>query len=99
MFFSLQYAPDLIQRFPSLIDIELPVFSFNTCIQLADILLDGLANLHHLKIHFINKTTLDNSYSRDDVIETCRQAFPFNIINEDRVIVKINKQSLEIYLE
>lgn len=98
IYFPLKYASKLIQRFPSLIDIELQVLSFDTCVYLVDILLDGLVNLLHLKIFFIEDTILDNLYSRNYVIEKRRQAFPFNIFNEDRVVVKINRQLLEIYL-
>jgi hypothetical protein len=53
IYFPLKYASKLIQRFPSLIDIQLQVLSFDTCVHLVDILLDGLVNLLHLKIYFI----------------------------------------------
>ncbi|CAF1456602.1 unnamed protein product [Rotaria sordida] len=98
IYFPLKYASKLIQCCPSLINIELQVFLFDTCVHLVDILLDGLINLLHLKIYFTNDTILDKSYSRNYVIEKRRQAFPCNIFNENRVVVKINEQSLEIYL-
>ncbi|CAF4470688.1 unnamed protein product, partial [Rotaria sp. Silwood2] len=98
IYFPLKHASKLIQSCPSLIDIELQVYSFDTCVHLVDILLDGFVNLLHLKIYFTNDTILDNPYSRNYVIEKRRQAFPRNIFNANRVVVKINRQSLEIYL-
>ncbi|CAF4602952.1 unnamed protein product, partial [Rotaria sp. Silwood2] len=89
IYFPLKHASKLIQRCPSLIDIELQVYSFDTCIHLVDILLDGFANLLHLKIYFTNDTILDNPYSRNYVIEKRRQAFPRSIFNADRVVAKI----------
>ena len=99
IYFPLKYASKLIQRFPSLIDIELQVFSFDTCLHVVDILLDGLVNLLHLKIYFVTDTMLDNPYPRDYIIEKRRQAFPLNILNEDGVVVKMDEQSLEVYLQ
>jgi len=98
IYFPLKYTSKLIQQFPSLIDIQLQVLSFDTCVHLVDILLDGLVNLLHLKIYFIEDTILDNRYLHNYVIEKRRQAFPFNEFNEHKVVVKINKDSLEIYL-
>ncbi|CAF1484523.1 unnamed protein product [Rotaria sordida] len=98
IYFPLKYASKLIQCCPSLINIEFQVFLFDTCVHFVDILLDGLIYLLHLKIYFTNDTILDKSYSRNYVIEKRRQAFPCNIFNENRVVVKINEQSLEIYL-
>ncbi|CAF3013411.1 unnamed protein product [Rotaria sp. Silwood2] len=99
VYFSLKYVSKLIQRFSSLTNIQLEVYSFDTCARLVDILLDGLVNLLHLKIDFVNGIVFDNSNLRDHVIEKRHQAFPFRNFNKDRVVVILQKQSLEIYLE
>ncbi|CAF5098493.1 unnamed protein product, partial [Rotaria sp. Silwood1] len=98
IYFSLKYASKLIQHFPSLTNIELQVYSFDACVRLADILLDGLVNLLHLKIDFVEGRPFANPNLRDYVIEKRYQAFPFDNFNEDRVVVILQEQSLEIYL-
>ncbi|CAF3791006.1 unnamed protein product [Rotaria sp. Silwood1] len=98
IYFSLKYASKLTQHFPSLTNIELQVYSFDACVRLADILLDGLINLLHLKIDFVEGRPFDNPNLRDYVIEKRYQAFPFDNFNEDRVVVILQEQSLEIYL-
>ena len=47
------FASKLVQRFPSLTDIELQVFSFDDCVSAIDILLSHLKNLFYLKIYYI----------------------------------------------
>jgi hypothetical protein len=96
--FSLEYASTLVKRFPSLHHIELQVYSLDICVLLVDILLINLVEFRALKIHFSEYALLDNPYSRDDVMEKRRQAFPTKICNEDKVTVHLTGKSLEIHL-
>jgi hypothetical protein len=98
VYFPLNFASKLVQRFPSLIDIELQVFSLDICVPLVDILLGGLVNLIHLKIYYTQDTLLDDPCSRDYVIEKRRQTFGINLIDENKVTIKNNGEVLEIWL-
>ena len=98
VYFSIKYALKLVELFPSLVHIELRVFSLDTCLSIVDILLGNLANLIHLKIYFNKDTLVDDPCPIDYVVEKRRQAFPFHIYNKDDIFVKVDGQSLEIYL-
>ncbi|CAF4764962.1 unnamed protein product [Rotaria sp. Silwood1] len=88
----------LVQRFPSLTDIELQVYSFDDCIYAIDILLSHLKNLSYLKIYYIEVSLLDHSFSLNYIINKRRQAFGFNIIDEHKITINRNKESVEIRL-
>ncbi|CAF3940235.1 unnamed protein product [Rotaria sp. Silwood1] len=92
--FSLKF----VQRFPSLTDIELQVYSFDDCIYAIDILLSHLKNLSYLKIYYIEVSLLDHSFSLNYIINKRRQAFGFNIIDEHKITINRNKESVEIRL-
>ncbi|CAF1026271.1 unnamed protein product [Rotaria sordida] len=94
----LSFSLKLVERFPSLTDIELKVFSFDDCISAIDILLTHLKNLSYLKIYYIQVSSLDHPFSRNYIIEKRRQAFRFNIIDEHKVTVSKNTESVEIGL-
>jgi hypothetical protein len=97
--FPSKYALQLIERFPSLIHLELEVYSLDKCIPLLDVLLDGLPKLIHLKIHFHkNKSLHDGTCLTNHVIERRRQAFPHYIFKEDEIYVIIDGKILHIYL-
>ncbi len=97
--FPIKYATKLIQRFPSLIHLELEIYSVDKCIPLLDILLDGLPKLIHLKIHFEkNKLLTDETCLIDHVIERRHQAFPHHVYNRDEVYIKIGEKIMDIYL-
>jgi len=95
---SSNLASKLVERFPSLTDIELQVFSFNDFGSAIDILLGHLKNLSYLKIYYGALLLLDHPFSRSYIIEKRRQAFGFNIIDEHKVIVNRNAESVEIRL-
>ncbi|CAF1326824.1 unnamed protein product [Rotaria sordida] len=94
----LNFVSKLVQRFPSLTGIELEVFSFNDCVSTIDILLSHLKNLSYLKIYYKQVSLLDHPFSRNYIIDKRREAFGFNIIDEHKVIVKRNGESVEIRL-
>ena len=98
VYFPLKYASKLVQRFPSLVQIELRVFSFDICVAIVDIILSGLAKLSYLEFHFNRDTLLDDPCSRDYVIQKRRQTFGFDINDENSVTVKNDGQSLLIWL-
>ncbi|CAF3935391.1 unnamed protein product [Rotaria sordida] len=86
--FPVEYASKLVERFPSLVHVELRTTCLGTDALLVDTLLRGLAKLIHLKIFFTYKLYIDGTCSVDYVIERRRQAFPFNICNKDEVLGK-----------
>ncbi|CAF0913784.1 unnamed protein product [Rotaria sordida] len=98
VYFPFEYASKLVERFPSLVHVELRIICLGTDALLVDTLLRGLAKLIHLKIFFTYRLYIDETCSVDYVIERRRQAFPFNIWNKDEVLVNIDEQLLEIYL-
>ncbi|CAF1651409.1 unnamed protein product, partial [Rotaria magnacalcarata] len=98
VYFPSSFAPKLVERFPSLTHIELQVVSFNNCVSIIDIFLSHLKNLSYLKIDYFEDTSLDDPFSRENIIEKRRQAFPMNMINEQLVNVKNNGEAIEIWL-
>ncbi|CAF2969993.1 unnamed protein product [Rotaria sp. Silwood2] len=98
VYFPFEYASKLVERFSSLVHVELRIICLGTDALLVDTLLGGLAKLIHLKIFFTYRLYIDEPCSVDYVIERRRQAFPFNICNKDEILIKIDEQLLEIYL-
>ncbi|CAF0803678.1 unnamed protein product [Adineta steineri] len=95
---SANFGSKLVQRFPSLTHIEVQLESFDDCIHVIDILLSHLKNLSYLKIHYVDISSTDHHFSRNYIIDKRRQTFGFNIINEHKIIVRKNGQSIEIRL-
>ncbi|CAF1680819.1 unnamed protein product [Rotaria magnacalcarata] len=59
--------------------------------------LNHLKNLSYLKVDYFEDTSLDNPFSRENIIEKRRQAFPMMIIiNEQLVNVKNDGEITEI---
>lgn len=98
-YFLVKYAPKLVQHFPSLIQVIFNVYSFDSCVEIIDILLTGLPKLVYVKVNFHRDTLLDDPFTSDYVIEKRRQTFGFNRNNEDRVSVRNDGKSLIIWLE
>ncbi len=92
------FISKLVQRFPSLTDIELQVRSFDDCIYAIDVLLSHLKNLSYLKIYYIKVSSFDHPFSRNYIVNKRRQAFGFNIIDEHKITVSRNGESVEIRL-
>ncbi|CAF1217550.1 unnamed protein product [Rotaria sordida] len=88
----------LVERFPSITNIEFEMFSFDDCISTIDILLNYLKDLCYLKIYYYQDSLLDYPVSRNYVIDKRREAFNFNIINEYKVTVTKNREFVEIRL-
>ena len=95
---KIYFPSKFVQRFPSLIDIELQVLSFDNCVSVINIFLTYLKNLSYFKINYSQKTLLDDPFSRNYIIEKRRQSSPDNIIDEEEVIVKNNGEVIEIWL-
>jgi len=94
----LSFASKFVQRFPSLSDIELQVFSFDICSFIIEIFLTELEELAYLKIDYNQGTLLDDTFSREYIIAKRRQAFPSKLMNEQMVNVKNTGQAIEIWL-
>ena len=98
VYFPTSFAVKLVDRFPSLIHIELQVISFNSCVSIIDTFLSHLQNLSYLKIDYFEDPPLDDPFSRENIIEKRRQAFPMNIIDEQLINVKNDGEVIEIWL-
>jgi hypothetical protein len=98
-YFLVKYALKLVQGFPSLIQVIINVYSFDSCVEIIDILLTGLPKLVYVKVNFHRDTLLDDLFTSDYVIEKRRQTFGFNRNKEDRVSVRNDGKSLIIWLE
>ncbi|CAF1550535.1 unnamed protein product [Rotaria sordida] len=88
----------LVERFPSLTDIELQVYSFDDCIYAIDILISHLKNLSYLNIYYIKDSVVDHPFPCNYIINKRRQAFSFKIIDENKINIIKNKESVEIRL-
>jgi hypothetical protein len=98
IYFPLNFTSKFVQRFPSLVNIELQVLSFDNCVSVINIFVTYLKNLSYIKINYSQQTLLDDPFSRNYIIEKRRQSFPDNIIDEHKVIVKNNGEMIEIWL-
>ncbi|CAF3227403.1 unnamed protein product, partial [Rotaria sp. Silwood2] len=98
VYFPSNFASKFVERFPSLIQIELQVISFNNCVSIIDTFLSRLKNLAYLKIDYFEDSSLDDPFSRENIIEKRRQAFPTNTINEQAISVKNDGEVVEIWL-
>jgi hypothetical protein len=98
VYFPLKSASKLVEQFPSLVNIELAVYSIDACVPLVDIFLGGFAKLNHLKIRFIRDSLLDDPCSLDYVIQKRREIFGIDLSDKNNVAIKISEQVLEIWL-
>ena len=80
IYFSPNDAFKIVERFPSLNGIELPVFSFDYCVSVVDVFLNHLQDLSHIKIAYYQDTLLDNPFSRHYIIEKRRQTHSLIIL-------------------
>jgi len=99
IYFPSNFASKLVQRFPSLLAIDLQVLSFDNCVDIINIFLTYFENLSYVKIHYSQETLLDDPFSCNYIIEKRRQSFPANVIDEKQVIVKNNGEAIEIWLK
>ncbi|CAF2827505.1 unnamed protein product [Rotaria sp. Silwood2] len=98
VYFPSSFAPKLVERFPSLVYIELQVISFNNSVSIIDTFISHLKNLSYLKIDYFEDSSLDDPFSHENIIEKRRQAFPMNIIHEQLINVKNDGEVMEIWL-
>jgi hypothetical protein len=98
-YFLVKYTPQLVQHFPSLIQIILTVYSSDSCVEIIDILLTGLPKLVYIKINFHRDTLLDNPFTSHYIIEKYRKTFGVNRNKEDHVSIRNDGKSLIIWLE
>ncbi|CAF4808696.1 unnamed protein product [Rotaria sp. Silwood2] len=97
-YFPSNFALKFIQHFPSLIHIELRVYSFHNCVFIIDLFLIRLEQLSYLKNFYDQDTLLDDPFTHEYIITKGCQTFHFNIIDEQMVNVKNNGQVIEIWL-
>ncbi len=96
--FPLIHASKIIDRFPSVIHLELEIYSVHLRKSFLNIILDGLPKLIHLKIHFRkNKLSGNWSWLIDYFIARRRQAFPHHPYNKEEVSVNIEGKIIDMY--
>ncbi|CAF4020018.1 unnamed protein product [Rotaria sp. Silwood1] len=98
IYFLPSSASKIVERFPSLTHIELPVFSFDYCVSVIDIFLCHLKDLSYMKINYNQTTLLDDPFSYDYLIAKRRQIFPNKIIDENKVAFNNTGETVEIWL-
>ncbi|CAF2389001.1 unnamed protein product [Rotaria sp. Silwood2] len=98
IYFSSSFILKFVERFPSLVHIELQVFSFDICSFIIEVFLTKLEQLAYVKINYHQDTLLDDYFTREYIITKRRQVFPINIINQQMINVKNNGEIIEIWL-
>ena len=98
-YFLVKYAPKIVQHFPSLSHIILTVYSFDSCVQIIDMLLMGVPKLVYVKVNFHRDTLLDDPFTSDYVIQKRRQTFGFSRNNEEHVSIKNDGKALIVCLK
>ena len=98
-YYLVTYTPKVVQHFPSLIQVILNVYSFDSCVKIIDVLLTNLSKLVHVKINYHRDTLFDDPFTSDYVIRKRCQKFGLNRNDEDRVSVRNDGKSLIIWLQ
>ncbi|CAF1019950.1 unnamed protein product [Adineta steineri] len=98
IYFPSNFILQFVERFPSLVHIELQVFSFDICSFIIEVLLTQSEQLSYVKINYHQDTLLDDYFTREYITTKRRQVFPLNIINQQMMNVKNNGQTIEIWL-
>jgi hypothetical protein len=98
IYFLPNSASKIVERFPSLNHIELPLFSFDYCVSIIDVFLYHLKDLSYIKMNYYQDTLLDDPFLCDYLIRKRRQTFPDNNIDENKVVVNNTGETIEIWL-
>ncbi|CAF3350580.1 unnamed protein product [Rotaria sp. Silwood1] len=98
IYFPSNFILKFVERFPSLVHIELQVFSFDICSFIIEVFLTKLEQLSYVKINYHQDALLDDYFTREYIIRKRRQIFPINIINQRMINVKNNGEIIEIWL-
>ncbi|CAF1490087.1 unnamed protein product, partial [Adineta steineri] len=98
IYFPSNFILQFVERFPSLIYIELQVFSFDICSFIIEVFLTQLEQLSYVKINYHQDTLLDDYFTRKYIIKKRRQVFPLKIMNPQMINVKNNGQMIEVWL-
>ena len=98
MHLSLKYGSKIIERFPSLSQVEIDVYSLDSSVPIVDIFVGGLEKLRHVVVQFNHESLLDDPVRRDHIIEKRRQSFGLNRKDEYKVIVTIEDHKLYIWI-
>ncbi|CAF1089055.1 unnamed protein product [Rotaria sordida] len=98
IYFPSNFILKFVERFPSLVHIELQVFSFDICSFIIEGFLAKLEQLSYVKINYHQDTLLDDYFTREYIITKRGQVFPINNMNQQMINVKNNGQIIEIWL-
>ncbi|CAF4234666.1 unnamed protein product, partial [Adineta steineri] len=98
VYFPSNFPLKFVQRFPSLTNIEIQVFSFDHAASIIDIFLTQLEHLSYIKIHHDTDTLLDDHFSCHYIIEKRRQSFSLNYLDEQMINIENNGKIIEIWL-
>ncbi|CAF4155326.1 unnamed protein product [Adineta steineri] len=98
VYFPSNFSLKFVQRFPSLTNIEIQVFSFDHATSIIDICLSQLEHLSYVKIHYNTDTLLDDHFSCHYIIRKRRQSFSLKYLDEQMINIKNNGKIIEIWL-
>ena len=96
--YSAQSFSKLAERFPSLTQIELEVYSFDICVSIVDLFLSELAKLSYIQVHFTKDTLLRNPFTRAYVFKKRRERFPDGELHEQMVNARKSTEAVLISL-
>lgn len=93
--FHKKYASKLVEHCPSLIHLELDVYSIDVLKSFLIILLKGLSQLVHLRIHFYKNELLTNKTGlTENILGLCRKA---RSSTPDNTTIRVNTKTMNIY--
>lgn len=76
IYFPSYFSLKFIEHFPSLVDIELQIFSFDHYVSIIDIFLSHLKNLSYIEISYYQDTLLDDPFHMIISLKNVVKYFP-----------------------
>ena len=96
--YSVNSVSKLVDRFPSLSQIQLRVYSMDICVSIVDLFLCQLAKLSYMGLFFTKNTLVRYPFTRAFVIKKRRERFPAEMLNEQMVNVRRYTEAVVISL-
>ena len=97
-YFPPKLSSKIVERFPSLNDVELHVFSFDHCVPVIDEFISHLKQLSYIKIHYFQDTLLDDPFSIDYILRKRSKIFPDIHLYAETIKVKNDGEVIQIWL-
>ena len=98
IYFPPKLSSKIVERFPSLTDVELHVFSFDHCVPVIDEFISHLKQLSYIRIHYFKDTLLDDPFSIDYILRKRSEIFPYIHLDAETIKVKNDGEVIQIWL-